>query len=192
MVPCLLSGCRSTLPEIPHYSLECPGRAISTGHHEREDMLSYISYKLPRLDPKAYKDFNFTSGEPQSVTRDVSGCTSTDTNCNGVNNTSWQRTMSEQEAGLHHSAGDSNEGNRPQYRQKDSLSSERATRPQELPVWTRHVVSMAIIASFGGLIFGYGGIGQIGGFLAMQDYRNRFGNITEDVCGYAMVYAEYS
>lgn len=35
---------------------------------------------------------------------------------------------------------------------------------------------MGIIVSMGGLIFGYGGIGQIGGFLLMPDYANRFGN----------------
>jgi Sugar (and other) transporter len=38
---------------------------------------------------------------------------------------------------------------------------------------------MGIIVSMGGLIFGYGGIGQIGGFLLMEDYANRFGNETD-------------
>lgn len=38
---------------------------------------------------------------------------------------------------------------------------------------------MGIIVSMGGLIFGYGGIGQIGGFLLMKDYANRFGNKTD-------------
>jgi hypothetical protein len=40
---------------------------------------------------------------------------------------------------------------------------------------------MTILVSLGGMIFGYGGIGQIGGFLAMQDYRRRFGTVDRDV-----------
>lgn len=41
--------------------------------------------------------------------------------------------------------------------------------------WTWRVVVMTVLVSMGGMIFGYGGIGAIGGFLAMKDYNNRFG-----------------
>jgi hypothetical protein len=43
------------------------------------------------------------------------------------------------------------------------------------------VLVMTILVSLGGMIFGYGGIGQIGGFLAMEDYRKRFGAMNPDV-----------
>lgn len=46
---------------------------------------------------------------------------------------------------------------------------------------------MAVLVSLGGLIFGYGGIGQIGGFLAMQNYRDSFGDVTKDVSGTFMI-----
>ena len=57
-----------------------------------------------------------------------------------------------------------------------------AARPTDMPVWTLRTVTMAALVSLGGLIFGYGGIGQIGGFLAMSDYRRRFGDVEKDVC----------
>jgi hypothetical protein len=47
--------------------------------------------------------------------------------------------------------------------------------------WTPRVVLMTVLVSLGGMIFGYGGIGTIGGFLAMQDYKERFGEQRKDV-----------
>jgi hypothetical protein len=50
---------------------------------------------------------------------------------------------------------------------------------QEVAYKTLRTYFMGIIISMGGLVFGYGGIGQIGGFLVMHDYANRFGNKTD-------------
>lgn len=47
---------------------------------------------------------------------------------------------------------------------------------QPIRIYTIRTFVMSILVSMGGLIFGYGGIGQIGGFLAMQDYNDRFGD----------------
>ena len=43
--------------------------------------------------------------------------------------------------------------------------------------WTWRVIVMTLLVSVGGMIFGYGGIGTVGGFLAMQDYNERFGTL---------------
>lgn len=58
------------------------------------------------------------------------------------------------------------------------LQNEKAQAPREPPIriYTVRTLLMSILVSIGGLIFGYGGIGQIGGFLAMRDYNNRFGD----------------
>jgi SP family sugar:H+ symporter-like MFS transporter len=58
------------------------------------------------------------------------------------------------------------------------LQNEKVQIPPEQPIriYTVRTLLMSILVSMGGLIFGYGGIGQIGGFLAMQDYNNRFGD----------------
>lgn len=48
-------------------------------------------------------------------------------------------------------------------------------------VWTWRVIVMTALVSLGGMIFGYGGIGAIGGFLVLEDYRNRFGTPVLDV-----------
>jgi hypothetical protein len=45
---------------------------------------------------------------------------------------------------------------------------------------TMRTLVMAVLVSIGGMIFGYGGIGQIGGFLAMPDYRVRFSDEFDD------------
>ncbi|QDS76503.1 hypothetical protein FKW77_005550 [Venturia effusa] len=47
---------------------------------------------------------------------------------------------------------------------------------EEINYKTFRTFFMGVIVSMGGLIFGYGGVGQIGGFLNMSDYMNRFGN----------------
>jgi hypothetical protein len=47
---------------------------------------------------------------------------------------------------------------------------------EEIKTVTARNTFMGIIVSMGGLVFGYGGIGQIGGFLLMPDYRLRFGD----------------
>lgn len=48
-------------------------------------------------------------------------------------------------------------------------------------VLTPRVMIMTILVSLGGMVFGYGGIGTIGGFLLMSDYRQRFGTEKKDV-----------
>lgn len=47
----------------------------------------------------------------------------------------------------------------------------------EIKYKTFRTLFMGVIVSMGGLIFGYGGIGQVGGFLNMPDYTKRFGNV---------------
>jgi hypothetical protein len=64
-------------------------------------------------------------------------------------------------------------------------TSERTGIPSVLPspsrrVCTWRVAIMTVLVSLGGMIFGYGGIGQIGGFLAMADYQGRFGDVVKD------------
>lgn len=49
----------------------------------------------------------------------------------------------------------------------------------EIKYKTFRTFFMGVIVSMGGLIFGYGGIGQVGGFLKMPDYIQRFGNEIE-------------
>lgn len=56
--------------------------------------------------------------------------------------------------------------------------SERGEQKEEI-VAPLHYLSlrtlfMGLLVSMGGLIFGFGGIGQIGGFLQMWDYQRRF------------------
>ena len=48
-------------------------------------------------------------------------------------------------------------------------------------VWTARVIMMTLLVSIGGMIFGYGGIGTVGGFLKMQDYNERFGTLRPSV-----------
>jgi hypothetical protein len=50
--------------------------------------------------------------------------------------------------------------------------------------WTWRVIVMTMLVSLGGMIFGYGGIGTIGGFLAMEDYKKRFGTEQADVSAF--------
>lgn len=58
--------------------------------------------------------------------------------------------------------------------------TDRTSAPseEEIKYKTFRTFFMGVIVSMGGLIFGYGGIGQIGGFLNMPDYIARFGNET--------------
>lgn len=48
-------------------------------------------------------------------------------------------------------------------------------------LWSARVIITAVLVSLGGMVFGYGGIGTIGGFLLMLDYRKRFGTKVEGV-----------
>ena len=70
----------------------------------------------------------------------------------------------------------------PNEKNRDStVESPQSSLPHPpLRYKTMRTLLMGILISMGGLVFGYGGVGQIGGYLAMRDYRDRFGDVYDN------------